>query len=231
MVARITFPCLRRLSLSSGVSPRGVRYTGSIGVLRPYAQRRTGSVMGFTKAELEAHRDGSVPDLIGDDCGLLFVGINPGLWTAATQTHFCHPSNRFYPALRKAGLIQWDVDAGVGMEEEQRQDFVERSMGITNLVNRATVRASELSKDELRVGASRLRALVTDVEPRVVAVAGITAYRDAFGERGAQPGRQPDRLGPAQLWVVPNPSGLNAHETVDSLADWYRTVATAAGLP
>lgn len=184
----------------------------------------------FSREELEAYRGGSVPDLIGDSCDLLFVGINPGLWTAATQTHFCHPSNRFYPALRRAGLIDWEVDAEVGMEEEQREDFVESSMGITNLVNRATARASELDRDELRSGAERLRTLVAEVAPRVVAVAGITAYRDAFGERGAEPGRQPESLGSAQLWVVPNPSGLNAHETVDSLADWYRTAAAAAGL-
>lgn len=186
--------------------------------------------MGFTKEELDSYRDKSVPDLIGDACDLLFVGINPGLWTAATQTHFCHPSNRFYPALRSAGLIDWDVDAEVGMDVEQREDFVQKSMGITNLVNRATVRASELDKDELRKGAERLRGLVTDVTPRVVAVAGITAYRDAFGVRGAKPGRQPGPLGSAALWVVPNPSGLNAHETVESLADWYRAAAAAAGL-
>lgn len=184
----------------------------------------------FSREELEAHRDESVPDLIGDTCNLLFVGINPGLWTAATQTHFCHPSNRFYPALRRAGLIDWEVDPNAGMDDDQREDFVVRAMGITNLVNRATVRASELGKDELRDGAERLRGLVRDVEPRVVAVAGITAFRDAFGERVAGSGRQPQALGSVELWVVPNPSGLNAHETVDSLADWYRTVAEAAGI-
>jgi TDG/mug DNA glycosylase family protein len=184
----------------------------------------------FSREELESHRDESVPDLIGDTCELLFVGINPGLWTAATQTHFCHPSNRFYPALRQAGLIDWDIDSDVGMDKYQREDFVEKSMGITNLVNRATARASELGKDELRSGADRLRSVVADLRPRVVAVAGITAYRDSFGERGAEPGRQPEPLQGAELWVVPNPSGLNAHETVESLADWYRTAAEAAGL-
>jgi TDG/mug DNA glycosylase family protein len=184
----------------------------------------------FSREELEAHRDESVPDLIGEICELLFVGINPGLWTAATQTHFCHPSNRFYPALRRAGLIDWDVDSDVGMDEYQKEDFTQKSMGITNLVNRATSRASELDRDELRKGADRLRALVADTGPRVVAVAGITAYRDAFGDRGAGPGRQAGSLEDAELWVVPNPSGLNAHETVDSLADWYRTAAEAAGV-
>lgn len=184
----------------------------------------------FSRDELEAYRDESVPDLIGDTCELLFVGINPGLWTAATKTHFCHPSNRFYPALKKAGLIDWAVDAGVGMGEAQREDFIESSMGITNLVNRATARASELDREELRRGAERLRDLVADITPRVVAVAGITAYRDAFGERSAEPGPQPGALVSSELWVVPNPSGLNAHETVDSLADWYRRAAEAARL-
>lgn len=172
----------------------------------------------------------TVPDLIGDHCRLLFVGINPGLWTAATQTHFCHPSNRFYPALRAAGLIDWTIDTDVGMSDSQRVAFTDKGLGITNLVARATVRASELSRDELRAGGQRLVGLVDEVLPRVVAVAGVTAYRDAFRNRLASLGRQPGDLGPAQLWVVPNPSGLNAHETIDSLATWYSTVAAEAGV-
>lgn len=185
--------------------------------------------MGFTKAELETYRDQTVPDLIGDDCRLLFVGINPGLWTAATQTHFCHPSNRFYPTLRRIGLIDWTVVPDTGMTEDQRQDLIAKGIGITNLVPRATPRASELSREELRAGAERLRAAVERVAPKVVAVAGVTAYREAFGDRTAGLGRQGD-LGPAKLWVVPNPSGLNAHETIDSLAKWYEAVARAAGI-
>jgi len=171
-----------------------------------------------------------VPDLIGDDCRLLFVGINPGLWTAATQTHFCHPSNRFYPALREAGLIDWAVDPDVGMSDEQRQDLEDTGIGITNLVNRATVRASELSREELREGGDRLRDLVEVVRPAAVAVAGVTAFRDAFGRPKAQIGRQECDLGSAQLWAVPNPSGLNAHETIATLADWYAMVAGEAGI-
>jgi TDG/mug DNA glycosylase family protein len=186
--------------------------------------------VGFTKAELEEFRDATVPDLIGADCRLLFVGINPGLWTAATQTQFCHPSNRFYPALAQAGLIDWRVDTDAGMTDEQRRDFVERGLGISNLVERATVRASELGRDELRMGGRRLRDLVSAVGPRVVAIAGVTAYREAFAERAASPGLQPSGLGPAELWVVPNPSGLNAHETIESLAEWYRSAGTAAGI-
>lgn len=186
--------------------------------------------MGFTKQELESFRGATVPDLIGPDCRLLFVGINPGLWTAATQTHFCHPSNRFYPALRRAGLIDWKIDTDHGMTEEQRRALTERGIGISNLVPRATVQASELTRDELRSGGERLRELVERVQPRVVAVAGVTAYRDALGARTAILGQQKEQLGPALLWVVPNPSGLNAHETIETLADWYRQVATAAGI-
>lgn len=171
-----------------------------------------------------------MPDLIGDDCKLLIVGINPGLWTAATQTHFCHPSNRFYPALREAGLIDWTVDPDVGMSDEQRKDLEDTGIGITNLVNRATVRASELSREELREGGDRLTDLVEVVRPAAVAVAGVTAFRDAFGRPRAQIGRQERDLGSAQLWAVPNPSGLNAHETIASLADWYAMVAGEAGI-
>jgi TDG/mug DNA glycosylase family protein len=171
-----------------------------------------------------------VPDLIGEDCKLLFVGINPGLWTAATQTHFCHPSNRFYPALREAGLIDWSVNTDGGMTDEQRQGLMDAGIGITNLVSRATVRASELTREELREGGERLADLVVVVEPKVVAVAGVTAFRDAFGARHARLGRQDSDLGPAQLWIVPNPSGLNAHETTASLAGWYARVAREAGI-
>lgn len=184
----------------------------------------------FTREELEAHRDRPVPDLIGERVELLFVGINPGLWTAATQTHFCHPSNRFYPALLRAGLIDWDLDTSMGMSDRQREDFISRAMGITNLVNRATARASELSREELRRGAARLTELVDRLSPGVVAVAGITAYRDAFERRQAGPGLQPEKIADAELWVVPNPSGLNAHETVDTLAVSYLEVAKASGL-
>lgn len=185
---------------------------------------------GFSRAELESYRGESVPDLLGEDVRLLFVGINPGLWTAATQTHFCHPSNRFYPALREAGMIDWEVDASAGMTDAQRVALTSVGIGITNLVNRATARAAELGRDELEAGARRLAGLVSEQGPTTVAVAGITAYRQAFGDRDAETGRQPEGLGDAELWVVPNPSGLNAHETVESLAEWFRRVAGVAGV-
>lgn len=191
--------------------------------------------MGFSRAELEAFRDAIVPDLIGPGLRLLFVGINPGLWTAATSTHFAHPGNRFYPALRQAGIIDRDIDRGTGMTDADRRYLIERGIGITNLVARATPKASELSPLELREGGVRLRRIVVEHRPRVVAVAGVTAYREAFGDRRARLGRQARGVGiegvyDAELWVVPNPSGLNAHETTASLAAAYRAPARAAGL-
>lgn len=185
--------------------------------------------MGFTREELESYRNATVPDLVGDECRLLFVGINPGLWTAATGTHFCHPSNRFYPALRRAGLVGFEIDTDQGMTDEQRAQFVERGMGITNLVERATVRASELTAQELRAGGVRLLETVTSIEPRVVAVAGITAFRDAFGDKKAVLGRQED-WGSVEVWALPNPSGLNAHVTIDGLAQWFGEMGELAGI-
>lgn len=186
--------------------------------------------MGYTRAELDAFRDVEVPDLVGPGVKLLIVGINPGLWTAATGMHFGHPGNRFYPALRRAGIIEREIRRGVPMSDGDRKHLVERGIGITNLVARTTATAAELGADELRAGGERLRALVRDLRPAVVAVAGITAYRTAFGERSAGAGRQPAPFEGAELWVVPNPSGLNAHETVETLAEAYAAPARSAGV-
>ena len=184
--------------------------------------------MGFSRAELESYVGATVPDLVGPGLRLLFVGINPGLWTAATQTHFAHPGNRFYPALLEAGIIDAPIDRGIGMTEDDRRSLIDRGIGITNIVHRATAKASELSTEELRAGADRLRAFVRTHRPAVVAVAGITAYRAAFAAPRATTGEQPERLEGARLFVVPNPSGLNAHETTVSLAAAYRQAALAA---
>jgi double-stranded uracil-DNA glycosylase len=187
-------------------------------------------MVGFTQAQLRSYRDASVPDLVGPGLKLLFVGINPGLWTAATQTHFAHPGNRFYPALRLAGILDRDLDRTEGMTDDDRAYLLSRGIGISNLVNRATTRADELSTDELQTGPARLETLVRQWEPRVVAVAGVTAFRTAFSQPRARIGRQPDDLASAELWVVPNPSGLNAHETIPSLAAAYSEPARAAAL-
>ena len=189
--------------------------------------------MGFTHEELAAYADATVPDLLGDgawQCRLLIVGINPGLWTAATGAHFARPGNRFYPALARAGIVSRTFDATAGMNDADRRELLDRGVGITNLAPRATAKADELTGAELRAGGERLNALVERLHPTVVAILGITAYRTAFGIRGAKQGRQPADLHGAQLWVLPNPSGLNAHETVESLADVYRAAAAAAGI-
>lgn len=184
----------------------------------------------FTQVELQSFRNASLPDLVGARLKLLFVGINPGLWTAATQTHFAHPGNRFYPALRLSGIVDRDLDRGEPMSDEDRAYLIERGIGITNLVNRATARADELSPAELRAGRMRLEDFVALHHPAVVAVAGVTAYRVAFADPKAKLGEQTDRLAGALVWVVPNPSGLNAHETIASLAHAYAEPARIAGV-
>jgi TDG/mug DNA glycosylase family protein len=187
-------------------------------------------VVRFSRAELESFRGAEVPDLVGPATRLLFVGINPGLRTAAIQTHFGNPGNRFWPALLAAGVIEEQVDVHDPMTDDVKARLVARGIGITNLVRRATARADELTTAELKEGAAEVVARVEPIGPRVVAVLGITAYRIAFGRPKALPGRQPDDLAGAALWVLPNPSGLNAHETPASLATAYAEPARAAGI-
>jgi TDG/mug DNA glycosylase family protein len=187
--------------------------------------------VGFTRAELESFRNATLPDLLGPEVRLLFVGINPGLWTAAVQAHFSRRGNRFYPALYRAGITEYQIDASAGFAEKDREYLLHRGIGITNLVARATARADELSAAELVAGGLELEKRVAHSSAKVVAVLGITAYRQAFRQPKAAVGKQPEQLGGAQLWVVPNPSGLNAHSTVASLAEAYREVALAAGIP
>ena len=184
----------------------------------------------FTRAELESFRGAEVPDLVGPGVRLVFVGINPGLRTAATQIHFGNPANRFRPALVAAGLLDPPVDGVPGMTEADLATLLGRGVGITNLVPFATARADELSRAQLVAGRDRLERFVAEHRPRVVAVLGVTAYRIAFARPHAVPGRQPGPIGSAELWVVPNPSGLNAHESVASLAAAYAEPARAAGI-
>lgn len=186
--------------------------------------------MGFTRDELLSYRGGTLPDLLGADVRLLVVGINPGLWTVAVQSHFGRRGNRFYPALYAAGITDHVIDASAGLLPADVAHLQARGVGITNLVPIATARADELDVATLLAGGRALVDRVERVRPRVVAVLGVSAYRVAFGHRTATVGRQPTDLGVAQLWVVPNPSGLNAHATVASLAQAYREVAVAAGI-
>ncbi len=184
----------------------------------------------YTRAELLAHRGAVVDDLVGPQIRLLFVGINPGLWTAAANAHFARPGNRFWPALHAAGLTLDLVDARAGMPEEARRHLIEIGVGISNIVPIATARADELTRAQLRDGARELIALAERLHPKVVAVLGLTAYRQAFDRPATRVGRQVHDLAGAELWVLPNPSGLNAHETIATLAAAYRDAAVAAGV-
>ena len=154
---------------------------------------------------------------------MLFCGINPSLYSAATGWHFARPGNRFWPALHLSGFTprrlapaEQDLLAGYGL-------------GITNLVARATAQAAELDPAELRAGGERLAALIADRRPRVLAVAGVTAYRTAFGRPRAAIGPQPEQLGATQVWVLPNPSGLNASWTLPRIAAAFRELREATG--
>jgi TDG/mug DNA glycosylase family protein len=146
------------------------------------------------------------------------------------QAHFARPGNRFYPALYRAGITDRLIAAGEGYRPEDRAHLEERGVGITNIVPIATARADELTRDELIAGGRALVQRIRRIKPTVVAVLGVTAYREAFAAPKARAGRQPEPLGGAELWIAPNPSGLNAHAQVADLAAAYREIAIAAGI-
>lgn len=171
-----------------------------------------------TPADLEAAKRKTVRDVIASNLRVLFCGINPGLYTAAIGHHFGRPGNRFWPALRAAGITPRLFSP------YDERELLPLGYGITNLVPRATARADELSPDELVRGARRLRATVKRYRPRVVAVLGVTAYRAAFGQPRAALGLQPEPMGETVVWVLPNPSGLNAHFQIDDLAKLFGEV-------
>ena len=187
--------------------------------------------VSFSRAELKSFTGLTLPDLIDGGVRLLFVGINPGLRSVAVQGHFAPRGNRFYPALLRAGITDYLIDASAGLGAGDRAYLLDRGIGITSLVARATASADELGSGELAKGARALAGRVRRFRPRVVAILGITAYRTAFGFPRATLGRQPADLAGSQLWVVPNPSGRNAHASLDVLAAAYREVALAAGVP
>lgn len=184
----------------------------------------------FSRSELEHFAGALVDDLVDARIRLLFVGINPGLWTAAVNAHFARSGNRFWPALHLAGILPRQVDARAGMSAEDREMVLAAGIGITNLVPTASARADELTRAELRQGGLRLTADIARLRPAVVAMLGVTAFRAAFDQRDVTVGRQPQGLADSELWVLPNPSGLNAHETVTSLATAYRAAADSAGV-
>ena len=171
----------------------------------------------------------ALPDLVGPGVRLLFVGINPGLRTVAVGAHFAGRSNRFYPALLRAGILDRRVDSTDGLLPADREHILARGVGITSLVARGTARADELANEELVAAVPDLLRRIAEYRPSVVAFLGVTAYRIAFQQPKAVVGEQAP-IGDSAVWVVPNPSGLNAHETVDSLARAYREAAIAAGI-
>lgn len=148
----------------------------------------------------------------------------------AVGAPFAPRGNRFWPALLAAGIVDRRIDTSAGWSAGDREHLLSRSIGITSLVARATAAAGELGLDELVTGADRLRRRVVELQPTVVAFLGISAYRGAFARPKAVAGRQPDGIGAALLWVVPNPSGRNLHAGLDDLAAAYREVAVAAGI-
>ena len=174
-----------------------------------------------TPADLAAAHGRRIPDVIAPDLDVLFCGINPGLYSAATGHHFARPGNRFWPALYASGFTPRLL------RPAEQVSLVDCGLGVTNLVARATARASELRDDELRAGGRTLAAKLRRYRPGRLAVLGVTAYRAAFGRPGAVTGPQPDRLGGVPVWVLPNPSGLNAHVTPAGLAEAFRQLREA----
>ncbi|MGI5163764.1 G/U mismatch-specific DNA glycosylase [Spirillospora sp. CA-253888] len=179
-----------------------------------------------TKADLEAARDKVIPDLLppeGEPLRVLFCGINPGLYSGATGHHFARPGNRFWPALHRSGFTERQLSP------DEQHLLPSYGLGITNLAARTTARADELTEEELREGGRKLVALVERYRPAYLGAAGVTAYRTAFGRKDAKIGPQEERIGPAPLWVLPNPSGLNASWPLPRLAEEFARLREAAG--
>jgi double-stranded uracil-DNA glycosylase len=166
-----------------------------------------------TAAQLEAARGTTLPDLVAPGLGVVFCGINPGLYTAAIGHHFGRPGNRFWKVIHLAGFTP------VQLSPFEERRLLDLGVGITNVVPRATAAASELSPDELRAGFERVAGLAAEFRPRVVAFLGMLAYRTARGRPRAGLGLQPeaDRLGGADVWLLPNPSGLQARYQLEEM--------------
>jgi TDG/mug DNA glycosylase family protein len=174
-----------------------------------------------TPAEIAAAAGRTIPDLVGDGMRVLFSGINPSLYSAATGHHFARPGNRFWPALHRSGFTPRQLHPS----EQSRLPAL--GLGITNVVARATARADELSTEELIAGGRVLAELAARWRPRFLAVLGVTAYRTAFARPKAVMGRQEHELGGVPVWVLPNPSGLNAPWTVPRLAEAFAELREA----
>jgi double-stranded uracil-DNA glycosylase len=176
-----------------------------------------------SRADLESARDKTLPDVAAPGLRVLFSGINPGLYSAATGYHFARPGNRFWPALHRSGFTPRQLDPS---EQEQ---LLELGLGITNIAARATARADELAAAELREGGRLLRAKTEFLAPRWLAIAGVGAFAAAFGRKKVIVGPQDLALGQTRVWVLPNPSGLNAHYTPATLAEEFARLRDTAG--
>jgi TDG/mug DNA glycosylase family protein len=174
-----------------------------------------------TRADLNAAKNKTVPDVIGPGLRVLFCGINPGLYTAAIGHHFGRPGNRFWPALHAAGFTPRLFDPS------EEQELLPLGLGITNVVARATAGADELTPREVVAGGRALAARVQEYAPQYLAVLGIGAYRTAFARPKAVVGLQPDPIGETRVWVLPNPSGLNAHYQAKDLVKVFRELRGA----
>lgn len=177
-----------------------------------------------TPAELEAARDRTIPDVIGPELSVLFSGINPGLWSAATGFHFARPGNRFWPTLHRSGFTPRQL------RPDEQWELLDLGLGITNVASRATARADELTREEMVRGGEILHEKVRRLRPTWLAVVGIGAYRTAFGRPDAMVGPQAEALGETRVWVLPNPSGLNAHWPARALAEEFGRLREAATL-
>src|SRR5688500_16340832 len=174
-----------------------------------------------TKEQLLAAIEKKVPDVIAPDLRVLFSGINPGLYTAAVGHHFARPGNRFWPALHAGGF----TDRLLSPFEER--ELLKSGYGITNVVPRTTASEDQLTKEEIIAGGERLKAKVLRYRPRVLAVLGVGTYRTAFDKPKATIGRQPESIGDTIVWVLPNPSGLNANYQPAALARLFRELKDA----
>ena len=163
-----------------------------------------------------------MPDVAADGLRVLFCGINPGLMTAATGHHFARPGNRFWPVLHLSGFTPRQL------KPSEQDELLSYGLGITNVVARATARADELTSEEYLDGGRMLSAKVERLRPRRLAVVGVTAYRAAFGDRKARIGPQERMIGETRVWVLPNPSGLNAHWTAATMAEEFGRLRVAA---
>ncbi|MFI8965890.1 G/U mismatch-specific DNA glycosylase [Streptomyces sp. NPDC053493] len=179
----------------------------------------------FSAQELQAARDRLVPDVVASGLSVLFCGINPGLMTAATGFHFARPGNRFWPVLHLSGFTPRRLAPA------EQDELLSYGLGITNVVARATARADELTAEEYREGGRILAEKVERLAPRWLAIAGVTAYRTAFGEKHAQIGPQERTIGTTRIWALPSPSGLNAHWTAGTMAEEFARLREAAGVP